>query len=329
MGFHLSACRDGQVWDDFVDRSLQGSVFCKSAFMSALGRKLERWLVSEAAKIVAAYPVLLNDEQPIAAPHPYTLYQGLMFHPDVDAEPSHRGVPHKLKITDFLLEQLAEQYSRISLCTHPNLDDIRSFLWFNYHQPERGVFTVHTRYTGLLNLHQFEKTKHLGEIRTLRKREFVRAGTKGFKVVDSNDIDTLDRLHDLTFKRQDLNRSESDVTLLRGIAEAALNHGFGRCLTAINPAGDVASAILILFDKRAEYYLIGANHPDFRQSGASTYLMLEAIEQAAKAGATYFDFVGINSPARGDYKVSFNAQPVAYHMLDWKRPESNYIYLSS
>ena len=322
MGFQLAACNDDQVWDDFVDRSLQGNVFCKTAFMSALGAKLERWLVSEDAKVVAAYPVLLNDKEPITAPHRFTLYQGLMFHPEVDAQPLHRGVQHKLKITDFLLEQLVEQYSRISLCSHPNLGDIRAFLWFNYHQPEKGVFTVQTSYTGLLDLRQFEREKHLREIRTLRKREILRARTEGYKVVDSNDIDTLDRLHELTFKRQGLSRPESDGTLVRSIAETGLKHGFGRCLMAINPAGDVASANLILFDKRAEYYLIGANHPDFRPSGASTYLMLEAIEHAAKAGAKYFDFVGINSPNRGDYKVSFNAQPVAYHTLDWKRPQS-------
>jgi Acetyltransferase (GNAT) domain len=322
MGFKLAACNDDQTWDDFVDRSLQGSVFCNAAFLSALGRKLERWLVSENAKVVAAYPVLLNDTQPIAAPHRFTLYQGLMFHPEVDSQPFHRGVQHKLRITDFLLEQMAERYSRISLCTHPNLGDIRSFLWFNYHQPEKGVFSVQTCYTGLLNLRQFERERHLSEMRAVRRSEIVRAGREGYKAVESNDIDTLDRLHDLTFKRQGLTRLESDGPMVHSIAEAALKHGFGRCLMAIDPAGNVASANLILLDKRVGHYLIGANHPDFRKSGASAFLLLEAIEHAAKSGARYFDFVGINSPNRGDYKVSFNAQPVAYYTLDWKRPQS-------
>lgn len=322
MGFQLAACDDDQLWDDFVDQSLQGSVFCKTAFMRALGKQIERWFLSDEGKVVAAYPVLLQDGQPAAAPHAYTLYQGLMFHPDVNSQPSHRGVQRKLKITDFLLEQLSEKYSRIALCTHPNLGDIRSFLWFNYHEPDKGVFTVHTRYTGLLELGNFERESYLSQIRTLRKREIVRAGKEGYTVRDSSDLETLDRLHELTFKRQDLDRSESEVSLLRSITDAALKHGFGRCMTAISTAGEVASANLILFDRNAAYYLIGANHPDFRQSGASTYLMLHAIEEAARAGALRFDFVGVNSPDRGDYKISFNANPVAYHTLNWQRPQS-------
>jgi hypothetical protein len=322
MRFELVACNDDQLWDEFVDHSLQGTVFCKTVFIAALGTELERWLVFEGAKAVAAYPVLLNDRQPISAPHAFTLYQGVMFHPEVDAQPLHRGVQHKLKITDFLLEQMVERYSCISLCTHPNLSDIRSFLWFNYHQPEMGLFRVQTCYTGLLNLQQFERERHLGEIRTVRRSEILRAGKRGYKAVESSDIDTLDRLHELTFRRQGLSRLESDGPLVRSIAQAALRHGFGRCLMAIDPAGNVASANLILLDKRAAYYLIGANHPDFRKSGASTFLLLEAIEHAAKAGAKYFDVLGINSPNRGDYKVSFNAQPVAYYTLDWKRPQS-------
>ncbi|MFN8657716.1 MAG: GNAT family N-acetyltransferase [Candidatus Obscuribacterales bacterium] len=324
MNLRLTACDDDRVWDDFVERSLQGSVFCQSAFMAALGKPVERWLLSEDEWVVAAYPVLMNGiGAPAAAPHAYTLYQGLMFHSDIDLEAPHRGVQHKLKLTDFLLEELSLRYSRISLCTHPQLDDIRSFLWFNYHRAEKGVFQAHTRYTGLLSLENFDQQSYLSQVRSLRKREFARATRDGYRVVESTDVAALDRLHELTFARQGLTRSPSEVALLRSITEGALKQGFGQCMTAVNGAGEIASANLILFDKRTAYYLIGANHPDFRSSGASTYLMCAAIERAASMGLKHFDFVGVNSPDRGDYKLSFNARPVLYHTLDWQKPSDS------
>lgn len=321
MNLRLALSEDDRLWDDFVDNSRQGSIFCKSAFMAALGKQVERWLLSEDDRAVAAYPVLLESRgTPAFAPHAYTMYQGLMFHESVDEQALHRRVQHKLKLTDFLLEELSARYPRISLCTHPNLDDIRSFLWFNYHSTDKGIFQVHTRYTGLLSLASFEQQSFLSQVRSLRKREFVRATKDGYQITESQDVATLDRLHGLTFERQGLTRSDTDVVLLQDIAEAALKHKFGRCMTAVSSNGEIASANLILFDKRTAYYLFGANDPDFRSSGASTYLMCAAIDAAAKEGLEYFDFVGINSPDRGDYKVSFNARPVPYHTLDWQKP---------
>ncbi len=322
MDLQLVACSDDKDWDGFVDHSQQGTVFCKSAFLWALGKKLERWFVKDTDIVVAAFPVLFDDKQPIVAPHPYTLYQGLMFHENVDTQPSHRSVLHRLEIADFLLSKLSSTYSLISLCTHPTLIDIRSFLWFNFHEPEKGQFVVDTRYTARLCLADFQKEQYLKEIRTLRRREIIRAQKAGYEIVINNDITTLDHLHDLTFRRQNLNRSSRDVDLLRNISEVALTYGLGRSMKAVSPKGEIASANLILRDRQASYYLFGANDPDFRSSGASSLLMFEAIAQAAEEGRDYFDFIGINSPNRGDYKVSFNAQPALYHTLTWQKPTS-------
>jgi lipid II:glycine glycyltransferase (peptidoglycan interpeptide bridge formation enzyme) len=65
-------------------------------------------------------------------------------------------------------------------------------------------------------------------------------------------------------------------------------------------------------DARCSYYLFGANDPAMRETNASSKLLLDNIALSAHKGLKIFDFVGVNSPLRGDFKMSFNAELVPY-----------------
>jgi hypothetical protein len=132
-------------------------------------------------------------------------------------------------------------------------------------------------------------------------------------------VDTLDRLHALTFERQGIVRSPHEVELLRSVANAAICCGFGELLFCQDNRGTVVSASLFLYDHRCAYYLVGANDPAHRQSGAATYLMLENIRRSLMKNLAAVDFTGINSPNRGDFKTSFNALPVPYFDVTWTK----------
>jgi hypothetical protein len=66
---------------------------------------------------------------------------------------------------------------------------------------------------------------------------------------------------------------------------------------------------------------VAANHPEFRKTGCGTYLMIENIRRWQRKGLAAVDFVGINSPNRGDFKTSFNAVPVPYFLATWEKPK--------
>jgi Acetyltransferase (GNAT) domain len=106
------------------------------------------------------------------------------------------------------------------------------------------------------------------------------------------------------------------------MAYHALDKNFGTLLVARCSTGEAASAYLCLFDRRCAYFLFGANHPELRKTAASTYLMFHEIDLFRGEGMQYFDFVRINSPNRGDFKVSFNAQPKPYYAVSWARQNS-------
>ena len=58
--------------------------------------------------------------------------------------------------------------------------------------------------------------------------------------------------------------------------------------------------------------MIGANDPEYRKYGTGTFIMFEQIRKCLESGLSQVDFIGINSPNRGDYKTSFGGIPVQY-----------------
>jgi hypothetical protein len=48
--------------------------------------------------------------------------------------------------------------------------------------------------------------------------------------------------------------------------------------------------------------------------------MFDNLEHARLRGLAEVDFVGVNSPNRGDFKLSFNPDLRPYFDLDWAAP---------
>jgi hypothetical protein len=323
MALTLVECRDKNQWDSFATASPHGSIFCLTPFLDALGEEYRLLVVEERGQLLAGVVLILRDGQPFPGQYPFTLYQGVLFTADVESKQPHSRTQQTLGVLDFLLGEFEKRFDRVDLCLHYRFEDLRSFSWFHYDQPELGRFRIELRYTGLLDLKQVaDFDAYLRSIRQLRLREYRRCQKRGFCIQPSDDVELLDRLHAQTFARQGIEREPDEVRLLRSVSRAALDHGFGELLTCVAPDGAVASATLFLFDRNCAYYLVGANDPAYRKTGCATYLMIENLRRWQSKGLTTVDFVGINSPNRGDFKTSFNAIPVGYFLVTWERPLS-------
>jgi len=227
-----------------------------------------------------------------------------------------------MKALNFLLSDLEQRYARISFCTHPATLDLRAFQWFHYHQPGRGRFSIDLAYTALLDLSSLPGIDGLAAISGDRRRDLHKAVSAGLMAEPTTDLGLLARLYRATFERQQITVDRRTEELMLGIAGNALARGFGELLLCRHPGGDVISLTLFLHDRRCGYYLIAANDPQHRSTGGATYLLLECIRRCMERGLSCVDFVGVNSPNRGDFKLGFNASPVPYFAVNWERPGS-------
>lgn len=317
----LEQCTDNRTWDAFVQNSPQGNIFCRTPFLAALDTQADRWFVIQHGQQQVAAIVLKRGQRVVSAPHPFTLYQGVLLSPALTSLPAHELFRRLPELLDFMLQRLARRYRQVSLCLHHTFPDLRGIQWFNHHQPEHGLFSIALRYTGLIDVAAhvtFEQ--YLAKIRPKNRQHNRTALRVGLISEQSKDIATLDRLHSLTFRRQGLRCSPREQQLLRTITAAALAHGFGQLLVCRDQTGTALAATLFLYDERCGYSLFAGNNPDRRREQGGTLLLLENIRECFSRNLKWVDLCGINSPQRGDFKTSFNALPAPFFVASWQPP---------
>ncbi|MBF0284466.1 MAG: GNAT family N-acetyltransferase [Magnetococcales bacterium] len=306
------------AWDRFIDASPQGTVFACSDFLRAAEEPHHAWLLlNEAGTPLAGVLVPLRDGQP--ALFPFTMYQGI-FLPPVGGVSSHHLANWRLELFEILLPLLTQRHDRLALALHHDLDDLRGLQWFNYHTPERGTFRFQLRYTALLDpaaLVPFDDW--FRQLPKGRRQDWQKAEKAGLTVETSQDFPLLAELHRQTFLRQGEAYPEEHGRLVEGIARGMAAVNRGEMLLCRRGDGFPLSAVFFLWDRRAVYYLFGANHPESRSTGSGALLMIEAVRRWGVGGARPIDFVGINSPNRGDFKLGFNPRIVPYFEVFWQK----------
>ncbi|MDZ8135049.1 MAG: GNAT family N-acetyltransferase [Nostoc sp. DedQUE04] len=307
------------IWDDFVEDSPQGTVFAKTEFLNSLGVPFQIITVYFRHKIVAGTVILFSEDcKPLPAPFPFTPYQGLLL-ADNFAKTNHKRNCEEFFIVTWFVEKLIEKFDKISLAHSWQLQDIRPFQWYNYHTPEKGKFEVKLRYTGILKLTKFDSFNfYLSCIRAVRRQEMRKAIKNKLSIQVSDNIHILDKLHREVWARQGIEHIEKESYLLKAITEKSLAKGFGILKVCYLDTIPI-SAILFLFDRKRGYYMFAGNNSEYRESGGSTLLLLDLIEECFKRNLQEIDFVGVNSPNRGDYKLSFNPEIKPYFVTDFNR----------
>jgi hypothetical protein len=86
--------------------------------------------------------------------------------------------------------------------------------------------------------------------------------------------------------RQRSRRNHYNQVLCRTVVSSCLQHGAGRILAAVNPAGKLEAAIFTVWDCHTEYYFMSTRAPQ-SLSGASSLLTWTAIQEAAAKGRVF------------------------------------------
>ena len=311
MSFQIEICLDRHEWDEFVAHSPQTNLFCQTRFLEIYHDNYDLLFVKKNELILMGVIILKNPNKSIIK-KPF-MYQGLLSSKYIESLSSHKKIKKQLEIIQFFLIELESTYGPISLSLHHSLNDLRGFQWHNYHNSKGLKPSLNLNYTGVLDLKKvgiFEKV--LKNARTVRRQEYKKCIKNGFTIEESNDISILDSLHKKTFERQGKKRSRAEFFLVTELAKESLDKGFGRLLICRSIKGTPTSASLFLFDDKTGYYLVGANDPEYRKDGTGGYVVFEQIRYCIEKELSYVDFMGINSPFRGDFKTSFNASPISF-----------------
>ncbi|HBC87156.1 MAG TPA: hypothetical protein DCZ94_09400 [Lentisphaeria bacterium] len=291
-------------WDNFVDSSPQGTIFNKSIFLECYGKPVRYISVLKGNEILGAM-AYVESENGIEI-NPFQMYSGYIFKDHSDLK-EYRRNEICFYTAEAVSSYLFEKYEEIAFLNHWSVSDLRPFLWHNYHCRENGYYHIAPYYTSLLEV---ENPEDLSNYCKGRKHSLSKGMRANCTTVESTEIGVLDELHTKTFGRQGIIKSEHEQKYLLTICSNLMKAGSAKLF--ITRVGDKhASASLFLIDRFRVYYLFGATDPEYRNSESGTKNMYDSF--CMLKGLINFkevDFVGINSPARGTFKLSFGGRVV-------------------
>ena len=222
-----------------------------------------------------------------------------------------KKISKNFKTLTSLLDLITREKKSFYLSLHPEMQDLRPFQWHKYNLKNKKKFEMILQYTGIINLDDYVSfDEFLGTIRSVRRQEYKKALNAKLSITISKNINKFLSLYEKTFARQNL--KIYDEKLVRSILEQLNISDSGEIVFCSDQNDNLISTIVIAHDKSCSYYLFGASDPKYRNINGNTYLLLNTIQKLFTEGKKKFDFCGVNSPNRGDFKLSFNAEVIPY-----------------
>ena len=138
------------------------------------------------------------------------------------------------------------------------------------------------------------------------------------EVFESADITKLYELIELTFQRQSLKVPYSKE-VLHSLFNTCQSKGLSKILMAKDSTGNIHSGILLIWNEKTVYYLVGGSDPRYRKSEAMTLIMWESVKFASSF-AQEFDFEGTMVESIERFIRGFGATQHPYFQISKVKP---------
>ena len=255
-----------QLWNDFVDISPQGDIFCYSWWLDAITRSNFKIIaVIKNSEILAGMPLAYDSENMINMP-PLTRTLGVLYKESVYKSLQKQSSAERKWITE-LLKYLPGD-SLVQMYMHHNFKDWLPLRWCGFKQT--------TRYTYLIDYKLKTVTDLWNNLDKLRKRMINRATKNQISVELSDDIDLVYKYTSMAYKRQGL-KFRIPLDEMKRLDDAILKNGNRIILTA-SDSNRVHAALYACYSNKSAYYLLSGSDPLLRKMGGHTLLLWEAIK---------------------------------------------------
>jgi len=266
-------------WDNFVDESPQGDVFCYSWWLEAITKgNFKIFAIFEKDKILAGIPLAYYFGK-INEP-PLTRTLGPLFR-NLQHLSEHNKTTLQRQWLNLLFDQIpTDEFEQF--CTSHNFTDWLVLRW-------RGLKQM-TRYTYLIVYKEKSKSELWSLLSRGRKETITKARKNKISVKITNDLFQFYELILLTYQRQGIKFwfSFEDFKLLD---DEIANRDRRRIITAFDEQNHAHAAIYLVYNQKSAFALLSAGNPQFRHLGGHTLVMWEAIKYFY-GKVDYFNFGG-------------------------------------
>jgi len=277
---------DFDLWDSFVGKSPQGTIFCKSDWLKLYGEfKLYGYFKNDSL-LGGICGFVGMDSFHSGYDIPLTPFQGVLVAPQPDAKYT-AVMSMQNDVSEKLLDFLLDEYSDVGISNHYTFPDMRPFLWEGW--------TPEIKYTYVVDISDLSKTWANLEKQT--RYDINKAQREGRPLQWA--LGYFDELYEQTFERKGMVRPVSKGFLKE------LNNTFDCRIV-----GTSNSMAYVVWDSKRAYYILGAS--DGTGSALSVWTMFDGLNGM---GIKEVDLIGANTKEIASFKSGFGGKLRAYYQV--------------
>lgn len=290
------------MWNDFVDKSPQGSIFAKTFWLDAVCSKYNiLGCFDKGNRIVAGMPITESEKGYLTMPK-LTQTLGIVFSDFSQMKYVKRISKEKDIIMDFV--DNIPGFKCFDYGFHYNFSNWMPFMWKNYKQQTRYTYVIE-------DIENIEKVR--SEFADNTKSVITKSIGNNLKVIDSLTLSDMYSMLKKTFERQNMS-VPFDFHWFSSFDEIINKNNARKMFFAVDAQNNLHAALYLVYDKNSAYYLLGGADPEFRSSGAMYLNVFEAIKYSANF-TNKFDFEGSVVPQIESMFRSFGASQKQYFRI--------------
>jgi hypothetical protein len=315
--YSLVAVEDMEEWDAFSARSPQCSVFFQSRYLDATGSKYVLYFVKQGQQNKAGVALILSDDGSGCELDSLVIYNGILFE-DAESSKLVKARMERFELTLFIIDALNERYTSIAMALSPAFEDLRPFLWHNYHSPNLvEKFRIDLRYTSFLDISEFflrredTSTRLFKNLDKNRQSDLRKAQGRLF-FEETCDSERFIQYYDELLLSQGTDSGPAKLGRIRNLIDSTLREGLARMFAVKNSQGHVTYMTVFSFFQNHGCYLFAAGDQHSMQRYDGTFCVWESMKALSQSGVYLVDLEGVNSPQRGAFKLGFGGDMRPY-----------------
>ena len=321
--FEIHETDDDFEWDLWNDQSPQGTIFTSSLYFKASQVYYRRFYVKKGKEIKAAFCLSESEDGRRCITDDLVIHTGLLF--AKYSNENHSGDRRmRFEITEATIEYLTSNYHSVAYSLSPKTEDLRPFLWYNYHEEESKRFVLDLRYTSYLNIEELARcqqpleTELFKKLESRRRRNIREAYRDGAHYETDCSTDKLISFYRQLMENQGEAPEETKIARIKNLLHSLSDAKKGISVLARSPSGKPIYTAFFAWDSKRAYYLFGGGETKSKKKYQGTYLFWEALNfLAKKKNIREIDWEGVNSPQRGWFKLGFGGTLQPYYIAHW------------
>lgn len=291
-----------KMWDEFVDKSPQGSIFVKSFWLDAVGLKYSIIACFDKGdKLMGGMPITENKKGHLTMPK-LTQTLGIVFSDFSEMKYVKKISKEKDIIMSFV--DNIPKFKNFSFGFHYNFENWMPFMWKGYKQQTRYTYVIE-------DIQNIEKVRK--EFADNTKSVITKSIAQNLRVIDDMALADMYNMLKKTFDRQNM-PVPFEFNWFVDFDNIIKNNNSRRMFFTVDAENNLHAALYLVYDKNSAYYLLGGADPELRSSGAMYLNIFEAIKYSASF-TNKFDFEGSVVPQIESMFRSFGATQKQYFTI--------------